>query len=184
MTITIVAAVARDGVIGKGGRLPWRYSEDLKHFSAVTCGSTVAMGRLTWESLPPGFKPLPGRKNVVLSRGGGARVPERLDGFSDPNDLSQPSVWVDAERYIRRMWYLDRDVCVIGGSAIYEVALPHAHRLVLTEVDICVPGGDAFFPRHAEFWGQPEGTVAVGFRLAERRKGETLGLTFTTWERS
>ena len=68
MKISLVAAVARNGVIGRGGTIPWRLPEDMAHFRELTMGHPVIMGRRTWESLPDRFRPLPGRRNVVVTR--------------------------------------------------------------------------------------------------------------------
>ncbi len=133
--IQLVAAVARNGVIGDGGDLIWRIPEDLAHFRRVTTGCPVVMGRRTWLSLPPRFRPLPGRRNIVLTRqpgwqADGAEVarslPEALALAADP----QP----DSGR-----------ICVIGGAEVYACALPMADELVLTEIDRDFTG-DARFP--------------------------------------
>lgn len=121
--IGLIWAQSRNGVIGVDGRLPWRVPEDMAHFSAVTAGSTVVMGRATWESLPRRFRPLPGRRNVVLSRDP-AYV---ADGAETGTDLaaalgSAETVWVT------------------GGLAVYEAAMPLADVLEVTEVDLEVEG--------------------------------------------
>ncbi len=114
--IGLVWAQSANGVIGRDGALPWHLPEDMKHFRALTAGATVLMGRRTWESLPPRFRPLPGRRNLVLSR-------TRQDGvetFTDlPPALPPPS----------------GDAWVIGGAAVDRAALPYADRIVVTEID-------------------------------------------------
>jgi len=133
--LCLIVARARNGVIGKDNDLPWRLSDDLKHFKATTKGCPVIMGRKTWESLPR--RPLPGRDNIVLSRDGqysapGARVYTSIDAAIEAGK----GLAVVAGK---------REVFVTGGSAIYEKALPFADRLYITEVDTEIEG-DASFP--------------------------------------
>jgi dihydrofolate reductase len=129
--LVLIAAVARNGAIGRGGQLPWHLPEDLAHFRRQTQGCPVIMGRKTWDSLPPRFRPLPGRRNLVLTRQTGLALPgaEAVTGLDDA--LARVS---DAPT-----------VFVIGGAQLYAEALPYADRLVLTEVDADAEG-DAFFP--------------------------------------
>ncbi|MEO8813585.1 MAG: dihydrofolate reductase [Caulobacteraceae bacterium] len=128
-----------NGVIGRDGGLPWRLRSDLAVFSRLTLGKPVIMGRKTWDSLPR--RPLSGRTNIVLSRDGsfapaGAVVCESLaEGIQIGRDQARED---GAE-----------EVCVIGGAALFEAALPRARRLYLTEVD-AAPEGDVFFPAFDE----------------------------------
>lgn len=128
--ITLVAAVARDGAIGRDNALLWHIPEDMARFKAVTAGKPVVMGRKTWDSLPAKFRPLPGRRNLVISRTAsalpGAEVFASLDAALAACD--------------------EPEVCVIGGSDIYALALPHADKLALTEVDLAFPDADRHFP--------------------------------------
>jgi len=131
----LIVAKARNGVIGNGGQLPWRLSEDLSFFKEVTIGKPIIMGRKTWESLP--VRPLPGRDNIVISRNWnyaakGARV------------YSSLGVAINAARSIARRAEVD-ELFVIGGASIYERGLPICDRLYLTEVD-AAPAGDVYFP--------------------------------------
>jgi dihydrofolate reductase len=124
MTVGLVWAQSTSGVIGRGGDIPWQLPEDLAHFKRVTVGHTVVMGRRTWDSLPASVRPLPGRRNVVLSRrhdfmADGAEVVGSLE-----QALSEPGTWV------------------IGGGQIYPLALPYASRCEVTEVDIELPRDD------------------------------------------
>ncbi len=133
-TVGMVWAQARDGVIGAGGGLPWHLPEDLALFRRLTMGSTVVMGRRTWESLPERFRPLPGRTNVVLTSdpgwsGDGAT---RAGGVSEVL-AAHGTLWV------------------IGGGAVYEAFLPHAQRLVVTDVDLLVEG-DTWAPAIGPEW--------------------------------
>ena len=131
MRISLVAAVARNGVIGRDGSIPWRIPEDMKRFRELTIGHAVVMGRKTWDSLPDRFRPLPGRRNIVVTRNPG------WSGEGAERAASLP----DALRLLDDA----SEVFVIGGGEIYREALPVADRLVLTEVDLEVEG-DTRFP--------------------------------------
>lgn len=130
MRISLIAAVAENGVIGREGGLPWRIPEDLKFFKATTLGKPVIMGRKTYDSIG---KPLPGRLNIVLTRD--ARW--RAQGVRVAHDL-------DAALEIARASGAD-EAMIIGGENVYEAALPHAGRLYLTQVHREFDG-DAHFP--------------------------------------
>ena len=129
--IVLVAAVARNGVVGRAGALPWHLPEDLAHFRAVTKGLPVLMGRKTWDSLPARFRPLPGRRNIVVTRQPGWRA---AGAESAPSLDAALALAADAPR-----------VCVIGGAELYAAALPRADELLLTEVAQDFDG-DAHFP--------------------------------------
>ncbi len=128
--ISLVVARARNGVIGRGGALPWRLEGELAHFKALTLGKPVIMGRRTWESLPRA--PLPGRTNLVLSR----------DGGFEPAGAVVCERWDEALQIAREQAEEDGvdEVCVIGGAAVFALALPVARRLHLTEVEGEVEG--------------------------------------------
>ena len=131
MKLTIVAAVARGGVIGRDGALPWHLPEDMAHFRTVTLGHPVVMGRRTWESLPERFQPLPGRRNVVVTRN-----PDwSAEGAERSGSLEEALALLEGE--VR--------VSVIGGGELFAAALPLADELLLTEIDEEVEG-DTFFP--------------------------------------
>lgn len=140
--IGLVWAQSANGVIGADGRIPWRIPEDMAHFSDLTAGSTVVMGRATWESLPPRFRPLPGRRNVVLSRD----VDYVAEGAEVVHDLSTALASTGPAA---------RDVWVMGGNAVYQAALEHADVLVVTEVDLEVEG-DTRAPRVGAEWSRTE----------------------------
>jgi dihydrofolate reductase len=127
--IYLIAAVARNGVIGAHGKLPWHLPEDLKHFRKLTLGHPVIMGRRTWESLG---KPLPGRENIVVSRKAGFTAP----GASVAATLAAAVALCAGEPV----------AFVIGGAEIYAAALPLAHGIVLTEIEQDYEG-DTRFPR-------------------------------------
>ena len=129
--LALIAAVARNRVIGRGGELVWRESADQQHFRRVTLGCPVIMGRKTWDSLPARFRPLPGRRNIVVTRNAGwhGEGAERAGSLAEALRLAQ-----DAAK-----------VFVIGGAELYALALPQADELVLTEIDAELDG-DVFFP--------------------------------------
>ena len=126
-----MAALARDGVIGRDGTIPWRIPEDMAYFRTLTTGHPVVMGRRTWDSLPDRFRPLPGRRNVVITRNDRwhADGAERAASFDEALRLLEGT----------------EQVFVIGGAEIYASALPRANELVLTEIDRDVEG-DVRFP--------------------------------------
>ena len=132
MIVSVIAAVARGAVIGRDGTIPWHLAEDVARFKAVTTGHAVVMGRRTWESLPERFRPLPDRRNVVVTRNeqwsadGAERVSSLAAALELLRDVPQ--------------------VFVIGGARLYEEALAVADELLLTELDLDVEGGDTFFP--------------------------------------
>jgi dihydrofolate reductase len=133
--LAIVVARAANGVIGRDGDLPWRLKSDLALFKANTLGKPIIMGRKTWDSLPR--KPLPGRMNVVLTR----------DQSFEPEGAIACETWMEAVQMAKEQAADDGvdEVCVIGGRALFELALPKAKRLYLTEVDAQVDG-DVHFP--------------------------------------
>lgn len=130
MRIGLVAAVARNGVIGRGGELPWRLPDDLAHFKKVTLGKPVVMGRRTYESIG---RPLPNRLNLVLSRSA-----KEIPGCTVVRSADEAIAAAEAKG-ARELW-------VIGGEAVYAAFLPRADVLELTHVDAEVEG-DARFPR-------------------------------------
>ena len=168
--ILTVGPVARslNGVIGRDGDLPWRLKSDLAIFKACTMGKPVIMGRKTWDSLPR--KPLPGRMNIVLSQ----------DGSFEPHQAVVCESFLEALQMAKEQAADDGvdEVCVIGGRAIFELALPRAKRLYLTEVQAEV-AGDVSFPdfeesawtevRREEHPAGPDDDHAFVFRVLERR---------------
>ena len=130
--VTIVAALSRNGAIGRDSRMPWHISGDLKRFKTLTLGHPVVMGRKTFESiLAATGGPLPGRDNIVVTRAKDFSAPGCRIAHSLEEALAAASGATE--------------VFVIGGGEIYALALPLAHRLELTEVDVEIPG-DAYFP--------------------------------------
>jgi dihydrofolate reductase len=126
--LTLIVARARNGVIGRAGQMPWRLPEDLAYFRRTTMGYPIVMGRRTWESLG---RPLPGRRNIVVSRDA---------GLAAPGAEVVPSL----EEALRRVQDAPQ-VFVIGGAKLYEQALPLARRLLVTEIDADFEG-DTYFP--------------------------------------
>ena len=124
MSIGLIWAQSPSGVIGRDNGIPWRVPEDQARFKELTMGGTVVMGRLTWESLPARARPLPGRRNVVVTR----HADYVADGATVVGSLS------DA--------FGDGDTWVIGGAQIYALALPLATRCEVTEVDVDLPRED------------------------------------------
>jgi dihydrofolate reductase len=129
--VVLIAAIARNGVIGREGGLVFHEPADQRHFRQATLGCPVIMGRKTWDSLPPRFRPLPGRRNIVVSRNPGLAATGAEVVADLPAALAAAA---DAPR-----------VFVVGGAQLYAQALPLAQRLMLTEVDADLPG-DIRFP--------------------------------------
>jgi dihydrofolate reductase len=127
-----IVAVDRKGAIGKGGKLPWHYSSDMKFFRETTTGHAVVMGRKTWVTLG---KPLKNRLNIVLSR--------------DPNIEPEESLLVltDIDSVISLNHSLTTDLFVIGGAQIYTAFLPNIEKWIVTEVPLTVSGADTFMPK-------------------------------------
>ena len=126
MQISIIVAASDNGVIGVRGQLPWHLPDDLKRFKAITMGKPIVMGRLTHESIG---RPLPGRRNIVLTH---------RENYHPPG--------CDILRSVEAVLGLDeKEVMVIGGGTVYTQFLPHAERVYLTRVHVCIDG-DAFFP--------------------------------------
>jgi dihydrofolate reductase len=138
--IALVVAVSRNGVIGRGGGLPWHISSDMQRFKAITMGKPVIMGRKTWESLPR--KPLPGRPNIVITR---------QRGYGAPG----ATVVADAAAALAAARAHDaEEIAVIGGGQIYEVFFELADRIYLTEVDLAAKGDTRFPPIDGHQWRQ------------------------------
>jgi dihydrofolate reductase len=151
MTVGLIWAQSTSGVIGRDGGIPWRLPEDQVRFKELTLGHTVVMGRLTWESLPAKVRPLPGRRNVIVSRQADY-VAERADVVTT----------LEAA-------FTDEETWVIGGEQIYALALPFATRCEVTEVEIDLPrrDADAVAPVLDETWVGVTGewlTSASGLR--------------------
>lgn len=157
--VYLVVALARNGVIGACGKLPWHLPEDLQHFKRLTLGHPVIMGRRTWQSLG---RPLPGRENIVVSR---------QAGFAAPG----ASVAASVEAAIA-LCAGEAVAFVIGGAAIYAAALPLADGLVMTEIDRDYEG-DTRFPA----WDRK------GWKVSQKEthaSGEGVRFDFVLYERT
>jgi len=162
--LELVAAVARNGVIGRGGTLPWHLPDDLRHFKALTSGHTVIMGRKTFESIR---RPLPNRRNIVVSRTlsekphPGVEIASSLAeaiGLAAASDATGPAM-------------------VVGGGELYAAAIPLARAMHLTELDEDVEG-DAYFPE----WDRSAWTVATEVRHQKDAR-HAMGFDFRTYVR-
>jgi dihydrofolate reductase len=133
--LVLVVARARNGVIGRDGDLPWRLRSDLQRFKAITLGKPCIMGRRTWDSLP--LKPLPGRLNLILSRDESFAAHKAVvcTTLDEAVEIARETAEEDGVE----------EICVIGGVALFERALPRAKRIYLTEVE-AEPEGDVLFP--------------------------------------
>jgi dihydrofolate reductase len=141
MHLSLIAALDRNFAIGRGNALPWHLPDDLKRFKALTLGKPVLMGRKTAESLG---RALPGRMNLVLSRGGAAPFPGMRMVASIADAIADASGHWDCND--KRNAENAGELCVIGGGEIYALALPLATHMYLTHVDTAVDDCDAFFP--------------------------------------
>ena len=144
MRLTLIAAVAENGVIGAEGGMPWHYPEDLRRFKETTMGHPVIVGRRTYESIASRLGgPLPGRTNVVLSRQADLGLPEGAVHAADVEAaLAAAAAALDGDR---------ETAYVAGGESVYEQLLPEAHELRITEIPEA-PDGDAHFPEIDEAW--------------------------------
>ncbi len=134
--LTVIAAVARNGVIGRAGAIPWRLPADMAHFRALTRGCPVIMGRRTWDSLPERFRPLPERTNIVVTRQAGWQAAGALSATSLAAAVAQAHTVTPPAG----------SVFVIGGAELYGQALPGADRLELTELQVDIEGDTVFPP--------------------------------------
>jgi dihydrofolate reductase len=179
MELTIIAAVATNGVIGADGEMPWHYPADLRHFKRTTMGHPIIMGRLTFESIVDRIdRPLSGRTNIVLTRQGVDPATVDLDwANADPEETDlDPDGGVIAvgsvASAVGAAEATGADVAyVAGGASVYEQFLPRADRLVLTEIET-PHEGDTYFPAFEKE------------RWTEAAREDTDGLSFVTYERA
>jgi dihydrofolate reductase len=155
--ITIVAAVAQNGCIGKDGGLPWRIPEDMKRYREITMGKVIVMGRKTWESIPQKFRPLAGRTNVVVTRQADYPLPPDVERVGSLEAALAA--------------HAGDEVVINGGGAIYAHAMERADVLDLTLVHRDVDG-DTFFPP----------IDPARWRVA--RRDDHDGFSFVTYERT
>ncbi|MBY6365450.1 dihydrofolate reductase [Rhodococcoides corynebacterioides] len=158
MTVGLIWAQDRHGVIGRDGGIPWRVPEDMAHFREVTAGARVVMGRRTWDSLPERFRPLPGRTNIVISR-----------------DASWAAEGAARAATLDEALLGGTDTWIIGGAQIYALALPHADVVEVTELDLDVDGGDTVAPEIPDAYAATAGewqdsTSGVRYRFVRHRR--------------
>ncbi|WP_144572526.1 dihydrofolate reductase [Azomonas agilis] len=165
ISLAMIVAVAKNGVIGQDNRLPWHLPQDLQYFKARTLGKPIIMGRKTWESLK---RPLPGRLNLVVSRQPQWQA-EGAEVFPDLSAaLERGQIWAQQQQV--------SEVMVIGGSEVFAQALPWIQRLYLTRVNLN-PEGDAHFPD----WQSPAWHQIAS--EAHPAQAEAPAYTFEVWER-
>jgi len=161
MRLNLIYARAANGVIGKDNALPWHLPEDMAHFKRMTAGCPVVMGRKTWDSIPPRFRPLPGRRNIVVTR----QADWQADGAERAGGLPE-AVALCAD---------DAEVWVIGGAQIYAEAAPLARRAVVTEIAQDFDG-DAYAPVLDNGWHERKRESGVS--------SNGLPFSFVTFERA
>lgn len=164
MTISLVVAIAENGVIGREGGLPWRLSTDMKRFKALTMGKPIIMGRKTWESFPR--RPLPGRRNIVITRDAAYRA----EGAEVTGSLDEALALAGAGGEAG-------EICVIGGGEIYRQALPIADRLHVTHVKAGIDG-DTFFPEI-----DPKTWIAVSAEDVPAGEKDVYATRYVVYER-
>lgn len=133
MTISMIAALTKNRVIGKNNDLPWKLPDDMKFFMETTKGHHVILGRKNYDSIPPKFKPLPNRTNIVVTRQKNFKAPgcTVVDSVEKGLDIARQNK--------------EPEAFIIGGAEIYKLGLPHTDRLYLTEIDASIDG-DTYFP--------------------------------------
>ena len=138
--ISLIVAVSQNGVIGKDNKLAWHLPDDMKYFSNMTKYHTVIMGRKNWESIPNKFRPLPDRKNIVITRNKNFKDNEAIvvNSIEEAIEISRSSE--------------DEEIFIIGGGEIYKLGLSYVDKLYITEIYAEVEG-NTFFPEwHKEKW--------------------------------
>ncbi|MEE1826179.1 dihydrofolate reductase [Streptomyces sp. BE20] len=172
MRIGLIWAQTPDGVIGADNTMPWHLPEDLEHFKATTLGHPVVMGRRTWESLPPRFRPLPGRRNIVVTRdpqwtSDGA---DRAGSLDEALRLAAETAGADPAA----------EAWVIGGGQLYRSAIDRADTLSVTEIDLSVEG-DTHAPAVGPAWAVSEdlgprtSTSGLRYRIRTYARRGTAG---------
>ncbi len=160
MEISIIVATSKNNVIGKEGGIPWHLSSDLKRFKALTTGHPIVMGRRTFESIG---RPLPGRRNIVISNSVNA-----IDGCDIMKSVDE----------LLNDKSLDGKVFIIGGGEIYKQFLPYAKNVYLTEVETEIADGDTFFPDL-----NPMEWIEVGRESHEADEKNDFNYSFVDYER-
>ena len=164
----MIACAARNGVIGNGPDIPWSIKEEFRHFAKLTAGSPCIMGDVTYESLPPGSRPLPGRENVVLT----------LDPDYEPEGATVFRDFEDAMEYVAGLDAARAFIC--GGATIYRLAMDRAETLELTRLDQDYEGDSTFPDVDPDAWRLDQSERASGL---DRKSGETVTFEYQTWRR-
>jgi len=166
--IVMIACVAKNYVIGNGPDIPWSIKEEFKHFTELTMGSPCIMGDVTYESLPPKFRPLPGRENIVLT----------LDRDYNPEGVTLFRDFEKAMDYVRGLKAAQAFIC--GGASIYRLGMGMADTLELTRLDWNYEGDSTFPEVDPEIW-RLEGTEKASG--VDRISGQTVTFDYQTWRR-
>jgi dihydrofolate reductase len=162
MELSLVAAVAENGVIGADGGMPWHYPADLQRFKETTMGHPVIMGRATYESIAQRLGgPLPGRTNIVLSRRDTLDLPSGAVHAHDVDEAIQ--------RAARALDEADETVYVIGGATVYRAFIDRADELLITEIPES-PEGDTYFPELGPEWTETDRETADGLEFVTYRR--------------
>lgn len=156
-----IVAIDRNFAIGRGGKLPWHFSADLRHFKAATSGNVVVMGSKTWQSLG---KPLPGRTNIVLSRAEGLKLPPEVCRLSSPAEVVQFS-----EKS-------EKDVFIIGGAGTYSALADAIEKWIVTEIPLSIEDADTFMPKDflKDFELEAVDDLGEGLRVKYLRRRRNL----------
>lgn len=157
MTISMIAAIAKNNCIGKNGKLPWNIPEDMKRFREITNNKPVIMGRKTWESIPERFRPLPNRTNIIVTR---------QNQYQVSNDVMVTNSLTEALQKTQTA----AEVMIIGGSELYKEGIEQANKLYITHINQTVDG-DVFFP-----------TIDLTI-WKETSRDQHADFTFSTYER-
>jgi len=166
--IVMIACAAKNSVIGSGPDIPWSIKEEFKHFTELTMGSPCIMGDVTYESLPPKFRPLPGRENIVLT----------LDPEYHPEGVTLFRDFDEAMDYVRGLEAARAFIC--GGASIYRLGMGIADTLELTRLDRDYEGDSTFPEVDPEMW-RLEGTENASG--VDRISGQTVTFDYQTWRR-
>lgn len=166
--LVMIACAARNDVIGNGPDIPWSIREDFQHFSELTMGSPCIMGDVTYESLPPKFRPLPGRENIVLT----------LDPAYDPPGVTLFRDFDAAMTYVEGLDTPRAFVC--GGASIYRLAMERANTLELTRLDRDYEGNVTFPWVDPALWALEKTVRASGL---DRKSGQEVAFEYQTWRR-
>jgi dihydrofolate reductase len=155
--VCAIVAMAENRVIGRGQEIPWKLPEDMRHFASLTTGHTVLMGRKTFQSLPPRFRPLPGRVNVVATRD-----PASLPGYSESvQTCASPQLYLEHAK-AGKLNLSSNLIWIAGGAEIYRLTLAYWDELFLTLVE-GAPEGDAIFPEFEEYFHLSSSESHAGF---------------------